>query len=248
MVVRILLAIFFSAALAGCDGNIGFRDVAGVLEHTSGRNLIRGFADGLGQINEDEAKTKNRRDIFEATAERQGLNLSDNLGGIIKNNLFYKNVVFINPDENIRNMPGYHVLVNFDIDGGYHVQFDFLIQQMTMLGFFHLTKLPIFSKGIIKHEDATLPIASEDLFLLALKKDEGALKLEAEKLLGTIRAQKIAEADALAKSKQASCEGKIDDQIHKLKFDPYLSEVEKQESINKIQDDKNKLIEECISQ
>ena len=144
-------------------------------------------------------------------------------------------------------MPAYPVWVDFDIDGGYHVQLEFFIQEMTMLGFIHLTKLPLFSKGLIRHRDATLPIVSEDLFLLVLQKNQDALKLQTEKLLSNIQAQKIAEADALAKSKQASCERDIDDRIHKLKFDPHLGEVKKQESINKIQEDQNELIQQCVN-
>ena len=247
MALRIFLAIFVATALSaltGCDGDVGFHGVEGALERTSGRKLIRGLADQAQQINEDEERTKSRRNAVEAIAERNSLNLSDNLGDILKDNKFYHNIVFTNLMKDVPGLPGYPVQVEFGIDGGYHVQLRFIVVQMTMLGFVHLTRLPIFESGSIKNGDDVLPIQPVELFTLVLAEDQNALKARSDQVWGPIQAQQLAEAAA---DKEANCEKQIQEQAIDFEVDPSLGDEEKQAEITKFQSAQSAAIKECLA-
>lgn len=248
MTLRILLTIFvatvLAAALTGCDGDVGFHGAAGAVESSSGRKLVRGLAAKNEMINEDEDKTKNRRNVVEAIAEREGLNLSDDLGDILKNNKLFDNVVFTNLMKDVRGLPIYPVQVDFDINGGYHVQLQFLIEQMTMLGFVHLTKLPIFDKGSIKHGEDALPISGLDLFTLLLAGDQNALKSKSDKVWGVVQTRQLAESNA---RKQTACENEVQEQANNFEVDPSLSDAEKDAEITKFQSDQTATIKKCLA-
>ena len=199
-ITGLVSVIVLSSALAACgdNGSVGFQGPAGALEHASGKQLVRGLADRAQLVNEEPETTNSRRDATEAFAKRAGFDLSDDLGTILKDNKAFHGVVFTNLMEGMRELPAYPVRVEFDIDGGYHAQLNFLVQQTTMLGFLHVTRLPLFDSGSIKHGDDVLPIPSDDVLGLLLVKDRDALKARSDKSWGTIEARRQAASAAAA--------------------------------------------------
>lgn len=248
-VVMVLLS------LGGCDGDVGFHDAAGALERASGRKLVRGLADQGQQVNEDEETTRNRRDMVEALAKRQGLILSDDLGEILRGNKRYHDIVFTSPMAEVPGLPAYPVQVEFDIEGGYHAQMQFLVQQATMLGFVHLTKLPIFDSGSVKHGGDVLHIPPVDLFGLTLAGDHNALKARSDQVWGGIQARQAAAASsiaasaaqALADAKQADCEKQVHSQDGDFEVDPSLSDADKQAAVAKFQDEQSVQLKQCVA-
>jgi hypothetical protein len=253
LISRILLAIVLSIVLVGCDGRIGFGGAASAVENSSGRKLARGLAISSESINEDPDKTENRRDLVESVAERQGLNLSDDLGEIIDENKHYRNVVFREVDAGIQALPIAFVEVEFDVDGDYNVQLRFLIEQTTMLGFIHLSKLPAFTSGKVMKGEVVVPIISMDLFTLLLSKNQDALKDHLDEKWNALQAAQLAAAAAklaaeqeAAVLKKAACEREVYYQGIYFEVDPSLSDNEKTVAIKAFEDEQRAKVDMCV--
>lgn len=235
MARNILKALLFAGAvfiLSGCDGSVGFRGPEGSLEKSSGKTIVRGVADRLQMDREDPERTKARRDMAEAVAVRQNVDLSSTLGDMLSDNAAYQNVVFKNLAQGMGELPGYPVQVDFDMEGGFHVRLQFIVQQKTMMGFIRATKLPMFDNASVKNGDTDLPIRGDQVLVLVLSKDKAALKAHADKVWGAIQAQQQAEAAAAAQraaaAKQAACEQQSQERASQFQLAATLSEAEKQ--------------------
>lgn len=253
MIYKIFSVVFLCTILVGCDGRIGFGDAATAIENSSGRKLVRGLAVRSESINEDPDRTENRRDFAESVAERQGLNLSDDLGEILSGNNNYRNIVFRDLASGKEGFPVAMVEVEFDMEGDYNVRLRFLIEQTTMLEFIHLSKLPVFNTGKVMKEDVDVPLISEDLLMLLLSKNQNALKDHIDKRWNAIQAEKLAQAaaklakeQAAAAGKRAGCERQVYYEGIYFEVHPSLSDDEKAIAIEKFEEEQRAKVEECV--
>jgi hypothetical protein len=218
-------AVVAAAVLSGCDSQIGLSDPIEALRHTGVRKLARGLGAANENRNASDDEMERKRAAGEQLALSASVDVDHQLVQVLESNPHFENLRVTSMAPAEIPMEAYPLLVSFDVEGGYHVELEFLVEQRRMLHFISFTSLPMLISGSIKREAKPLPLDELKLFLTAFSRDKESLGRQADAAWQAMRvreeaarqrAQANLEVKAVAAEHLAVCEETADARVREF--------------------------------
>jgi hypothetical protein len=254
--------------LSGCDLDVALvSSPETIATHTSMRKIARGIGAAREMYNEDPSRRDAKRAMVEMVVASSGVDMDHTILEVLQSNQRYKNITVLSLSRDpsviaatlnfsfdiVPITPAQHRF-SFDLDDGYHVQFDVFNERAITLGFFIVARLPMLDLESIRitREDQTLPLGGFDLFVQIFSRDETLLKKTVDEYWQKMLAKKAAEQELLqqkaleveAQDKKLAeqsdmCAQKADEKLIEIKKNmPFLDESSTKAS----------LVNACMSQ